>query len=373
MRLHKRKIFGYLLIILYWLIVVNFLSLFSMYSILSFLNYANIEVESLKDTLAIYWISPNQFVEGILFGIFFGILFIVIHEIANKYHWDRLGFGRVIILKSVLYLAGFSIIFIVIYVIIDSLGFYPDNILTTIAFHPEMAVILEMLGFYIFTNIVLLNYIIQTNKKIGDNNIVSFLTGKYRKPILEDRLFMFVDLKSSTSIAEKLGNTKYSRLIRDCFEDLNYIVTNYSFDIYQYVGDEVVITGVRHRNNTIYKLISLYFDFNQRILERGKYYEKQYDLVPFFKAGIHAGRISVTEIGTVRRDIAYHGDVINTTARIQELCNRLDQMLLVSATSLNGMIRSLNGYQIESMGSFQLKGKKEETEIMAISLRGDSS
>ncbi len=52
---------------------------------------------------------------------------------------------------------------------------------------------------------------------------------------------MFMDLKSSTSIAEKLGHIKYSSFIRDSFMDINYQLGAFNARVYQYVGDEIVL------------------------------------------------------------------------------------------------------------------------------------
>ncbi len=52
---------------------------------------------------------------------------------------------------------------------------------------------------------------------------------------------MFVDLKNSTSIAEELGHIRYSQFIQDCFFDL-HVVEAYGAEVYQYVGDEVVLS-----------------------------------------------------------------------------------------------------------------------------------
>ncbi|WP_219011061.1 hypothetical protein [Aquimarina litoralis] len=47
---------------------------------------------------------------------------------------------------------------------------------------------------------------------------------------------MFLDLNSSTSIAEKIGHMKYSQLIQDCFDQLD-MTEDFGAEIYQYVGD----------------------------------------------------------------------------------------------------------------------------------------
>ena len=85
-------------------------------------------------------------------------------------------------------------------------------------------------------------FILQVNEKFGQGVLINMLRGKYHLPKEEDRIFMFMDLKSSTSFAEKLGHIKYSQFLQDCFFDITDVVTKNDAKIYQYVGDEVVLS-----------------------------------------------------------------------------------------------------------------------------------
>ena len=89
---------------------------------------------------------------------------------------------------------------------------------------------------------LLITFINQVNKKYGPGVLLPILLGKYRSPKEEERVFLFMDLKSSTLIAETLGHLKYSAFIRDSFMDINSILSKYNAQVYQYVGDEIVIT-----------------------------------------------------------------------------------------------------------------------------------
>jgi adenylate cyclase len=82
-------------------------------------------------------------------------------------------------------------------------------------------------------------FILQVSDKFGQGVLISFLLGKYYRPKEDDRIFMFMDLKSSTTSAEKLGHIKYSQFIQDCFFDITDVITKYDAKIYQYVGDEL--------------------------------------------------------------------------------------------------------------------------------------
>ena len=63
---------------------------------------------------------------------------------------------------------------------------------------------------------------------------------------------------------------------------------------------------------------------------RSSYYTATYGVVPDFKAGLHCGPVMVGEIGVVKRDIAFSGEVVGTAARIQSRCNHLEVNLLIS-------------------------------------------
>ena len=67
--------------------------------------------------------------------------------------------------------------------------------------------------------------------KFGRGMFLNILLGKYRKPREEERLLMFLDLKDSTKIAEKIGHIRYSRFIQDCFKDLNEVLNKYSSNV----------------------------------------------------------------------------------------------------------------------------------------------
>jgi adenylate cyclase len=38
--------------------------------------------------------------------------------------------------------------------------------------------------------------------------------------------------------------------------------------------------------------------------------------VPEFKGALHGGNVVVSEVGKYKSEIAYHGDVLNTTSRM---------------------------------------------------------
>jgi len=361
----RKKVTSYLWILLYWVFNINIISLMAVLSIRSFLSYTGIDVNEFNDPIANYWVSSKQFLESLLFSIFIAILFILVNELSERLKWDRFTFWKVILLKSGLYLSGFIIISFLISGIILAFGFFQIDDLDQYRFTMPMLFVLGITIIYLVFLVILLNFIIQTTKKVGSTNLMSFLTGRYHAPIVEERIFLFLDLKSSTTHAEKLGHLKFSSLIKDCFDDMNLLVDQFDAEIYQYVGDEIVLTWEMNEGLADLNFIQLFFAFREALLQRKEYYLSEYGLVPAFKAGAHGGWITVAEVGNIRRDIAFHGDVINTAARIQSICNQYKEELLISADLLK-KVHSINGFITTSLGEIHLRGKQKTVDVVAV-------
>ena len=209
------------------------------------------------------------------------------------------------------------------------------------------------------------NFLIQLNSLLGKGVLLSFLTGKYHKPKIEERFFMFLDLESSTTIAETIGPVKYHEFMNSYFFDLNDPIIESKGEIYQYVGDEVVISWTKPNGIKKLNCIKCYFDIKEKIESLQDKYIKEFGLIPGFKAGVHYGEVVIGEVGDSRKEIVFHGDVMNTASRIQGQSKVLNKQFLISEDALKYM--NLDGkYKSENMGKFKLKGKEHETEIFSI-------
>ena len=81
--------------------------------------------------------------------------------------------------------------------------------------------------------------------KYGQGILFKFIRGKYHTQKRENMIFMFLDLKSSTTIAEAIGNAKYFELLKDFFYDITDAIIENEGEMNQFVGDEIVISGNR--------------------------------------------------------------------------------------------------------------------------------
>lgn len=298
----------------------------------------------------------------ITIGIISGIVFGTYQYLFNKVFANKFSFGITVSIGSLGY-AIVILIFILMAFRAYSLLFQVDlnkaNVEEFFA-SGNAAVLISycfLVGFFI-------DFIQQVDKKFGPGNLGKMLSGKFYSPKEEERIFMFLDMKSSTSIAEKLGHIEYSKLIQDCFQDIQAVIP-FRAEIYQYVGDEVVLTWQKENGLSRSNCINAFFAFENQLKKRKDYYMAKYGLLPEFKAGIHGGMVIVAEVGEIKREIAYHGDTINTAARIQSMCNTYKAKLLASKQLLNSLKPS-SDFSFRSVGEVMLRGKEKSTLIYTI-------
>ena len=205
----------------------------------------------------------------------------------------------------------------------------------------------------------------EVSMNIGHEVLNNFLTGKYHRPIQENRIFMFLDMKSSTTIAEKLGHVRYFEMLSDYYSDLSVPIIQYHGEIYQYVGDEIIISWKLHNGLLQNNCIRCFYAMKKVLLQNSEEYQDKFGLTPSFKAGFHYGSVTTGEIGVIKKDIIFTGDVLNTTARIQSLCNELQVELLISGDLISKLNLAAE-FRSESFGEKVLRGRDEKIEVFTL-------
>jgi adenylate cyclase len=211
----------------------------------------------------------------------------------------------------------------------------------------------------------LLQVIVEMVKKYSPGVFFDVLMGRYRHPKIEKRIVMFIDLKDSTPIAEKLDTIAYFKFIRQFIELVSTALIQYHGRIYQYVGDEVVTSWLYNTRNARHCLDAL-IETRRLIEKNGEEFRRRYSVVPEFRVGIHIGEVTVGEIGIIKKDLAMSGDTMNTTARIRSACSELNQKFIVSKDVIDSL--DLKDWQSESLGLIDLKGKKDGIELFALKI-----
>lgn len=211
---------------------------------------------------------------------------------------------------------------------------------------------------------VLTQLIIEVNEKYAPGVFLNLLIGKYIEPKNEERIILFIDLVNSTPIAEKLGSKRYFRFIRDFIYFFSLSILEYKGSIYQYVGDEIIVSWL-HNSPNIKNCIKSLIYADKQLKRNKRYFLANYGVIPEFKAGIHAGIVTVGEIGIIKKDLAMSGDTVNTTARIRDACTQFSRKCIISKKI---MTDGRFDWEAEYLGDIDLKGKRESVELYALKI-----
>lgn len=310
----------------------------------------------------------ERFIKGLIAGFLITFFISSFEKFIYEARLRKLNFSLVLFVRTLYYIVVISISVIMVWVIHESL-INSRSLFNTVLTDDFRHFLIKgdfptILLFSVVVSFIG-NFFLQINDLLGRGVLLRYISGKYHKPIVEERFFMFLDLESSTTIAEKIGLVKYHNFMNAFFFDISEPIAESKGEIYQYVGDEVVISWKKESGIMNSNCIKCYFKISEKINSLRNKYINGFGLLPGFKAGVHFGEVVTGEIGDSRKDIVFHGDVMNTASRIQGQAKILNKQLLVSEQALC-MIKLDGIYKSEKMGKFKLKGKEQETEIYSI-------
>lgn len=280
----------------------------------------------------------------------------------------RRTFIEKIIIKTVIYLLAILILIMIISFVISALRFqvslFHPNVIDAIAvFITNFA--LWAIVIYLSSIIVISLFISEVSDRLGGSILNYFFTGKYHHPLEEERIFMFLDIRSSTAIAERLGHVKYFRLLNDYYSDITNSIIYTAGEIYQYAGDGIIISWNLKKGLTNNNCIHCYFEIKETIRALSERYIRKFGLTLELKAGLHCGKVTTGEIGVLKKEIFFTGDVLNTTARIESYCNKFKTDILISEDLLSRL--DINDkYDFSAFGEYEMIGRKDKVNLFSI-------
>ncbi|TRW27216.1 hypothetical protein FMM05_00835 [Flavobacterium zepuense] len=202
---------------------------------------------------------------------------------------------------------------------------------------------------------MLVGVVVTLRRNLGSNYFRNFVRNAYFTPTIENRVFMFIDLKNSTEAVEKMGNTAFSSFIQDCFKDLSSLVLDLGGEVYQYVGDEAVVTWEIKPRFNFEDCLLLHYRLAARLSKKNSFYIKNHGISPSFRSSVHSGAVSAAMVGEYKKEIAYHGGVLNLCARLQVVCRDYNADLVVSE-NIYKMVSHCENYKFLSLTGIVLKG-----------------
>jgi adenylate cyclase len=207
--------------------------------------------------------------------------------------------------------------------------------------------------------------VVQAAGLVGRSTFLDLLRGRYRHPRLERRFFLFVDMVGSTAVAERLGPLEAHRLLARVFAALAEPVAARRGEIYQYVGDEIVVTWTEANGVPAARPVHCFFEMEAALLEQSAQFRAAFGEVPRLRGALHLGEVVAGEVGEQRRAIVFHGDAINATSRLEQATRELGCRFLVSGDALRAL-GPLRGLRCRDMGELALRGRQQPLRAWAV-------
>lgn len=200
---------------------------------------------------------------------------------------------------------------------------------------------------------------------IGDRVFRHITFGRYHRPRIEERFFLFIDIVGSTAVAERLGPLSVHRYLDRVFRLASDPIDEHDGDVYQYVGDQIVVTWVAAAGRPAARPLACLLAVHASLAAAEAAFLRDFGTVPRLRAALHAGEVVTGEVGGTRRSIVFHGDVLNTTARIEDLTRELGRPYLVSADALARM-EGAPAFALEDLGTHALRGRQAGVRVHAL-------
>jgi adenylate cyclase len=211
-------------------------------------------------------------------------------------------------------------------------------------------------------------FVIQVSRLVGERTLRDIAFGRYHRSRAEERFFLFVDLTGSTPIAERIGPAGVHRFLGEVFRCASDPIDDHEGEVYQYVGDEIVVTWTVADGRPAARPVACFFAIEQALAQAAAEFQREFGTVPGLRAALHAGPVITGEVGGSRRAIVYHGDVMNTTSRIEQATRELDRQFLVSADAV-ARLDGIDRFALEDLGPQRLRGRAAAMPVYAVSAR----
>jgi len=359
----KPKLWSHLQTLLITLIWWNLF--FRLFITLQYLTTSGYEIRELTPKLLLV-LNERVLIAFVIVTLFATINYAFEIFVFVKFS-QRKNFLVTFCLKLLSYLLGFSLFGI-------CLGSFHYYIEKGLVFEDTIQRIdnflLNPIGLYLFIVGLFIKYTLDvflgSLRRTGFSMLWKSLFGKYKNPFEENRIFIFLDLVSSTKYSQKLGHKKYSAFLQECFYTISSSIVNNRGIIYQFVGDEVVVTWKGDNKANYRRAIDFFFQFSDDLLKKEKLFMDKFGILPEFTASLNSGKVMVAEVGDLKTEIAYHGSVLNTASRLQKQCRKYGVGLLATEFFIENLEKTSNNYTSEYMDFVHLPGKENSEKVYQI-------
>lgn len=230
---------------------------------------------------------------------------------------------------------------------------------------PTGASFLPLSVVYSFVVTVTLIFLLEMSRIVGGRTLRDIALGRYHRPRAEERLFLFVDVVGSTAIAERLGPLAMHRFLGRVFTAAADPVADHGGEIYQYVGDEIVVSWPVRDGPIGVRPLACLFAFEEALAAEAPQFAHEFGVAPRLRAALHGGPVVTGEVGESKRAIVFHGEVLHATARLEQATRELGHPFLASGEARR-LLGTGDRFTFEPLGAHALRGRSAPVEVYAV-------
>jgi adenylate cyclase len=271
----------------------------------------------------------------------------------------RLGFGRAILARTCLFTALIVAIFALNRLIFGLLHGFERSGLDYFGLELLRDTIIAFVFFLVISEFL------QMRRVIGGRTLTNLVLGRYHQPVREERLFMLVDIKGSTALAERFGDERAHAVIASVFFDIDQPILEHGGEVYSYVGDELIASWPLEEGVRDARCLRCLTTIDATLTARAEYYRRAFGVTPEVRVVLHAGPIVAGECGDAKLSIVYLGDTLNTAARIEETAKTLGHDYLISDVLL-ARLDLPPSLRSDPLGPVRLRGRRQPIVLHAL-------
>ena len=176
---------------------------------------------------------------------------------------------------------------------------------------------------------------------------------------------LFTDIRNFTTLTEQSPVADIIELLNDYFDAMIEIIQANDGTVDKMIGDAIMAfwNAPIETENHAFLAVKTAQEMQLRLAELNVMWERAGRLTIDTGIGINTGRCIVGNIGSKQRvNYTLIGDVVNATARLEDMCKNYDDHILISKQTFEKVNHQL---QCEFIDNVHVKGKEEPLQIYA--------
>ncbi len=94
-------------------------------------------------------------------------------------------------------------------------------------------------------------------------------------------------------------------------------------------------------------------------------FERDFGVLPRLRGALHAGSVVTGEVGESKREIVFHGDVMNAAARLEQAARELGHQLLASEEARR-LSLNVDRFGFSALGPLALRGRAAPVQVFVV-------